>query len=71
MYLSSSLGLTSRTENDHGITRQSIPFVAESFTNVDTKSNLTPLNIKDNDNSKKDEFSYPTSSNEFYLSLKL
>ncbi|KAK7334564.1 hypothetical protein VNO80_26324 [Phaseolus coccineus] len=63
---------TLRKQNDHGTSRHNIPFFEESSTNV-TKSNLTSLNIEGNDDhSKKEEISDPTSSSdEIDLSLKL
>jgi len=85
MINSSSLGLRENTgirimgndtilrkQNDHGTTRNNIPFLGESSTNITTRSNLTPLNIEDNgDHSKKEEISDSTSSDEIDLSLKL
>jgi len=63
---------TLRTQHDHGTTRHNVPFLAGSFTNVTTKSNLAPVNIEDNDDhSKKEGISNPTSSDEIDLSLKL
>ncbi|QCD95705.1 uncharacterized protein LOC114181825 [Vigna unguiculata] len=65
---------TFRAQHDHGTTRHSIPFLAESSANVTAKPNLTPLNhVKDNDDdhTKKEGTSNPSSSDEIDLSLKL
>ncbi|KAG2372043.1 Zinc finger protein [Vigna angularis] len=65
---------TFRAQRDHGNIRHSIPFLAESSANVTAKTNLTPLNhVEDNDNdrTKKEGTSNPSSSDEIDLSLKL
>ncbi|WVZ01290.1 hypothetical protein V8G54_027359 [Vigna mungo] len=66
---------TFRAQRDLGNnTRHSIPFLAESSANVTAKANLTPLNRvddNDDDHTKKEGTSNPSSSDEIDLSLKL